>query len=39
VILEDLYEMGPLAARAVMIDPDTGLDEAAASAIVALFSA
>lgn len=39
VILEDFYEMGPLAARAVMIDPDTGLDEAAASAIVALFSA
>lgn len=39
VILEDFYEMGPLTARTVMTDPDHGLDEAAASAIVALFAA
>lgn len=38
VILEDFYEMGPLTERAVMLDPATGLDEAATSAIVALFS-
>lgn len=37
VIVEDFYEMGPLAARTVMIDADRGLDEAAASAIVSLF--
>jgi hypothetical protein len=37
VILEDFYEMGPLTARTVMTDPARGLDEAAASAILALF--
>ena len=38
VILEDFYEMGPLAGRAIMVDPDRGLDEVAASAVVALFA-
>jgi hypothetical protein len=38
VILEDFYEMGPLTARTVMTDPGRGLDEAAASAILALFA-
>jgi len=37
VIVEDFYEMGPLAARTVMTDAGRGLDEAAASAIVSLF--
>jgi len=39
VIVEDFYEMGPLAARTVMTDADRGLDETAASAIMALFAA
>lgn len=38
VIVEDFYEMGPLTARTVMTDPDRGLDEAAASAVLALFA-
>jgi hypothetical protein len=38
VIVEDFYDMGPLAARTVMTSADRGLDEAAASAIVALFT-
>jgi hypothetical protein len=37
VIVEDFYEMGPLASRTVMTDADRGLDEVAAAAIVALF--
>jgi hypothetical protein len=38
VIVEDFYAMGPLATRTVTTSADRGLDEAAASAIVALFA-
>jgi hypothetical protein len=38
VIVDDFYEMGPLAGRTVMTDPERGLDEAAASAVLALFA-
>ena len=37
VIIDDLYEMGPLAARFVRASPLNGLDRRAVDAIVALF--
>ncbi len=37
VIVDDLYEMGPLAARFVRASPLSGLDRRAVDAIVALF--
>ena len=37
-ILEDFYDMGPLTARTVMTDAARGFDEAAATAIAALFT-
>lgn len=39
VIIDDMHDMGPLAARFVRISPLTGLDEDAARAIVQLFGA
>jgi hypothetical protein len=39
VIIDDIYDMGDLAARFVRASPLTGLDEAAARAIHALFVA
>ena len=36
-IVDDQYDMGPLAARFVRISPLVGLDEHAAEAVVALF--
>ena len=38
-IVDDLYDMGPLAARFVRVSPLTGLDADAARALVALFDA
>jgi hypothetical protein len=38
VIVDDQYDMGPLGPRFVRTRPLTGLDEAAAQAIVALFT-
>ena len=37
VIVDDTYDMGPLAARFIRCSPLTGLDAGAARAIVALF--
>lgn len=37
-IVDDTFDMGPLAARFVRASPLTGLDEQTARAIVALFA-
>ena len=37
VIVEDAHDMGPLSPRCVRFDPEVGLDDAAARAVVELY--